>query len=343
VRYTVRALFEQSDTRSTTHDETDAAHVEADTSDHLDCPLAPLIGPDADLVHARSMEWARRMGLARDDRVAAKLAATRFGHLASRAYPHAGVDDRVLITGWLIYVAVLDDQCDADGDVDTMRAMFRGIVRYLRTGRYPRFGVRPAPKPLQHALGSLWQRTSAPMPAAWRTRFTRSMAAFLDGVASEARWRELGRSLALDEYLQLRRDTSACGPLFDLIEFGAGRTVPDAVLSHPAVDAVRSTAVDVVAWINDLASMSKEEAAGSDHNLVLTIRRTGGLSTSLARAVATDMVNDGIHRLWTDAAALPDLDPALPDYVAGLQQWVRANIDWSADSGRYRTARAAAA
>ena len=76
---------------------------------------------------------------------------------------------------------------------------------------------------------------------------------------------------------------------------------------HPSVEALRTTAGDVVAWINDLASMEKEEAAGADHNLVLVLRRTGGLSTPLARAVATDMVNDGIRRLWYDADALPDL------------------------------------
>jgi hypothetical protein len=164
------------------------------------------------------------------------------------------------------------------------------------------------------------------------------MATFLDGVATEARYRQSNRQLALDEYLGLRRATSACGLLFDLIQLGTRRPLPDAVHFHPAVIAVRKTATDVVAWINDLASMGKEEAVGSGHNLVLVLRRTGGLSASLAGAVATDMVNDGIRRLWRDIDGLPDLGNALTSYVDGLKCWVRANIDWSARSGRYRIA-----
>jgi hypothetical protein len=68
--------------------------------------------------------------------------------------------------------------------------------------------------------------------------------------------------------------------------------------------------------------------------------RTGGLSASLARAVATDMVNDGIRRLWYDSSGLPDLGPGATAYANGLKSWVRANIDWSARTGRYRAATA---
>jgi len=303
-------------------------------TDRFICPIPPAMAAGADEVHDRSLEWAARTGLVDDT---AGLAAMRFGDLACRAYPRASVDDRVLITGWLMYVAVLDDQFDHAEDLRAMQATFRQISRYLRTGRFMWFGPRAGgDQPLLRSLASLWRRTSAPMPPIWQIRFAQSMNTFLAGVTTEARYRQAGRRLSLDEYLGLRRDTSACHLLFDLIQLAGHQPLPDAIHLHPGVDAVRTTAVDVVAWINDLASMDKEEAAGSDHNLVLTVRRTGGLSAPLARAVATDMVNDGIARLWADSEALPDFGAGLTDYLAGLRFWVRANMDWSARSGRYQ-------
>jgi Terpene synthase family 2, C-terminal metal binding len=300
-------------------------------TDRVHCPINPRIGDGADEVHRRSMAWIRQTGLVPTERRQDGLAGARFGDLASRAYPDASVDDRVLIAGWLMYVAVLDDQYDERHDLRAMRKTFRGMTDYLRTGKR----MRTRPGPLSHVLESLWQETAAPMPATWRLRFGDSMEMFLDGVRAEAAFRQADRRLSLDEYLELRRSTSACGLLFDLIQLSTHRPLADAVHYHPAVSAVRMTAIDVVAWINDLASMAKEETAGSDHNLVLVVRRTGGLSAPLACAVAIDMVNDGIRRLWSDAAALPDFGGALTDYVNGLKTWVRANIDWSAGSGRY--------
>jgi hypothetical protein len=310
------------------------------------CPMESIVGADVDDVHERSMEWASSIGLAPTDRVRTRLDQWRFGELASRAYPHATVDDRVLITGWLMYVAVLDDLYDARpaSELPAVRAEFRAINAYLHGGRFPRMrfwrrdgraGASPT-APLTMALGDLWGRTSEQMPGSWQARFGYSMATFLDGVGTEAKYRAASRLPSLDEYLQLRRATSACGLLFDFIQLGTHEPLADAVHFHPSVEALRTTACDVVAWINDLASMAKEQAAGADHNLVLVLRRTGGLSTPLARAVATDMVNDGIRRLWYDADALPDLGASLTDYVQGFKYWVRANIDWSAESGRYQ-------
>ncbi len=310
------------------------------------CPMESIVGADVDDVHARSMEWASSIGLTPSERIRARLDAARFAELASRAYPHATLDDRVLITGWLIYIAVLDDLYDvrAAPELPAVRAEFRAINSYLHGGRFPRmrFWRRDgragldATAPLTVALGDLWVRTAEQMPHSWQARFGYSMATFLDGVCTELKYRAASRLPSLDEYLQLRRATSACGLLFDLIQLGTHEPLADAVHFHPSVEALRTTAGDVVAWINDLASMEKEEAAGADHNLVLVLRRTGGLSTPLARAVATDMVNDGIRRLWYDADALPDLAVGLTDYVQGFKTWVRANIDWSAASGRYR-------
>lgn len=314
--------------------------------DGLLCPMAPILGADADGVQMRSVEWARTIGLTPTSRSRDRLASARFGELASRAYPSATVDDRVLIAGWLAYVAVLDDLYDARpaGDLHAIRSEFRAINAYLHGGRFPRMrfwrrdGKSGAAQtaPLAAALGDLWPRTAAQMPGSWQARFGYSVATFLDGVCTEAKFRGSARRPSLDEYLQLRRATSACGLLFDLIQLGTHQPLADAVHFHPSVEALRRTAIDVVAWINDLASMDKEEAAGADHNLVLVLRRTGGLSAPLARAVATDMVNDGIRRLWYDAAALADYGPALSQYVAGFKHWVRANIDWSAASGRYQ-------
>lgn len=314
------------------------------------CPIEPLIGPGMEEVQARSSDWVRRLRLVTTEEAAGRVTAMRFGELASRAYPRAGLDDRTLISGWLTIAAVLTYRYDTAPGSDSRRtqAMFRTITTYLRTGRYPRamplrWGRSRLDRSLHHAIADLWQRTANRMPATWRSRFAYSASTFLDGLRIEAEQRRAGRFPTVEAYLRLRRATSAQGMLFDLIQLGTRQPLADAVHFHPSVDLVRNTAIDVVAWINDLASMAEEERTGGEHNLVLVLRRSGRLSTPLAQAVATDMINDGIRRLWQDAAELPKFGGGLPAYISGLKYWVRASIDWSANGGRYAATPAAPA
>ena len=54
----------------------------------------------------------------------------------------------------------------------------------------------------------------------------------------------------LETYIEMRRETSGCKPAFDLIEYSLGLELPDDVIEHPIVMALKQGANDFVTWSN---------------------------------------------------------------------------------------------
>jgi hypothetical protein len=136
----------------------------------------------------------------------------------------------------------------------------------------------------------------------------------------------------------MRRHTAATALFFDLIEVFGDAELPPAAAAHPALACLRRRADNAVAWFNDLVSWRKELAAGDPHNLVLVVRDQTG--AGLARAVGTVAAwHDAEVRAFRRVGSV--LEPALlaqpgvRALVDGLAHWLRANVDWSAESGRY--------
>lgn len=54
----------------------------------------------------------------------------------------------------------------------------------------------------------------------------------------------------LESYIDIRRDTSGCKPVFDLIEYSLGIDLPDYVIEHPVIKALNQGSNDLVTWSN---------------------------------------------------------------------------------------------
>lgn len=54
----------------------------------------------------------------------------------------------------------------------------------------------------------------------------------------------------LESYIDMRRDTSGCKPVFDLIEYALGFELPEEVVDHPVIKALNQGANDLVTWSN---------------------------------------------------------------------------------------------
>jgi hypothetical protein len=139
----------------------------------------------------------------------------------------------------------------------------------------------------------------------------------------------------------MRRHSAATEMFFDLIEPMHGIELPEAVLADPHYLAARHTAGTAIGLFNDLISWRKEVAVGDLHNIVFIVREERRLT--LADAVhaavaehdaqvaafmsACDRLNRG---RWAG-------DPVVATGVADLAHWLRGNLDWSLESGRYAT------
>lgn len=81
-------------------------------------------------------------------------------------------------------------------------------------------------------------------------RFKTNMRTYFQGVQQEASYRTGGFSPDLQTYIEIRRETSACKPVFDLIEYSLDLELPDDVIEDPIIMALNQGANDLVTWAN---------------------------------------------------------------------------------------------
>ncbi|MFG2044325.1 hypothetical protein [Dactylosporangium sp. NPDC048998] len=307
------------------------------------CPFAPRISPHAGAVQRWSLQWATRHGLLERPGARAAFARARFANLMARAHPDAGEAELRLATAWLISIFVLDDLLERAlvRDPEPAQAAVTEVVRLLRD-------QQPAPilstalgRPLASALREVWRRTEPRVGPAWRERFVAHVADYLAGTLWEAGNRAADRPPLLEEYGRMRHHSAATDMFFDLIEPMHGIELPQPLLDDPDFVTARRTAGTVIGIFNDLISWPKEAAIGDHHNIVFAFQheRRLPLPDAVAAAVAEhdermlefQVARDRLEtRYWDDRTAVIG--------IGDLVHWIRGNVDWSMESGRYAAA-----
>jgi len=199
----------------------------------------------------------------------------------------------------------------------------------------------PRISPLAGALGEGWRRTEPRVSAAWRERFVGHVADYLAGTLWEAGNRAANQPPRLVEYRRMRQYTAAVDMFFDLIEPALGYELPEELLEDPDYAAARRTAGAVVWTFNDLVSWPKEAADGDRQNLVFALQAELGLS--LREAVDAAVAEHDARVLEFQVArdrveSRAGTDPVAHRSLHSLVHWIRGNVDWSVESGRYTPA-----
>lgn len=303
------------------------------------------MNPAVELAHAESRAWGIATGLLDGDEARRRFDAARFARLTARAYPRAAPAELVLVAEWNLWLFVHDDGCDAGAggrDPDALASLYHALGAILRGGAAGLDAGAPA-----RALADLVPRILAPAPAAWRARFLATVDDYLAACVWEARNRARRRAPTLDEYLRMRRDTGAVRTSIAMIERCEGIALPEPVRAHPRVEALVDACNDVVCWANDIVSLPKELASGDVHNLVSVLaeeRCDGDLDDAMELAV--DLHDVRVAEFIQLAAHLPEFgraaDEQLAWFVDTLCAWMRGNLDWSQESGRYADERVTA-
>jgi hypothetical protein len=306
------------------------------------CPLAPRISPYADEVQRSALHWATRHGLLERPGTQAAFAGARFANLMSRAHPTAGVADLTLATDWLTAIFALDDLLETAlvAEPEAMRAGIDEFVAQLRADALPGNAVREAfGRPIAASLADVWRRTAPRVSAAWRARFVEHIAEYLQGTVWESGNRGRGALPTVAEYLAMRRHSAATEMFFDLIEPVHGIELPAGVLADENFRALRRHAGTAIGLFNDLISWRKEMAVGDLHNIVFIVGRERGLdpADSIRAGVAEHDAQVASFLAACDALANGPWadDPAVRTATIDVAHWLRGNLDWSLESGRY--------
>ncbi|RQW99966.1 terpene synthase family protein [Micromonospora inaquosa] len=304
-----------------------------------ECPIPSRLPPHADRVQGWLLNLLPELGLPLDDAALRRLSRGAFARYAGRLYPEATEADLRVLTALFTWFFLVDDACDGPNRLapQQIRALRNGTLALLHGGtRLRQTGLTG---PLRRLLVLAWREPRRRMPARWRHRFADAVARHLDGTWQEAVNKEAGRRPSVDEYVELRRSTSAAEVSYPLVEFVSGRPLPDPVYHHPLLRQIAGTGNDLLSWYNDVASLERDRATAGGHNLVLALQADLGVPEAEALERAAEHWREAMRRFVTLRAAVPSFGPALDkavtDQLDGIAYAVRGTIDWTFESARY--------
>jgi hypothetical protein len=298
----------------------------------LQCPINPVISPYAEDAHDWLDGWTRSHGL--PGVYADRLAEGGIARYAARLYPDASPGDLRALSALFTWFFLIDDECDRASvpEPERVRALVGGALSLLRGEP----GARALPGPLGSMLADAWREPNRRMPARWRARFVAAVEHHLGGVVVEARNKAGGHRPAVEEYVELRRATSAAYVAHTLIDFaGGGQPVSESFYRHPAVRAFSRTGNDLLSWFNDLLSLERDAATSGGHNLVLAVAAERGVSIEEAAAAARERWHRTMREFPALREAAPPHGAAGHRYLDGVEHAVRGTMDWSYESARY--------
>jgi hypothetical protein len=190
------------------------------------------------------------------------------------------------------------------------------------------------------------------------------MEMFFEAVHQQAVYRADGVVPDLGTYVDNRRETSGCKPVFDLIEYSLDLELPDAVVDHPVIVALNQGANDLVTWSNvstpsalppiyhpladrrpmfcapqDIFSYNVEQSRDDTHNMISVFMIHDGFTLQQAVDRVGDMCKETIDTFIENQARVPSWGDAIDGdvklYVNGLKEWIVGSLHWSFMTKRY--------
>jgi 5-epi-alpha-selinene synthase len=308
-----------------------------DQHPQLFCPFDPAINPAAARVQQSTTEWAAHFGLISSDRALRRFEHLQYGTLMARAYPSAPAEPLALIADWNTWLFLLDDQCDEQGLGRDPRALAHLHAQLLAIlgGAAP--GASAAGQ--LRALHDLATRLRAERDEAWMRHFVQCVADYCAANVWEAQNRAARQVPSEFHYRQMRPLTGGVFCYLALIELAQRVTLPRSLRDHPEMQRLASMTNNVICWSNDIISLAKELERGDVHNLVYIVHRGRGYTLADAVQYVADLHDAEVRAFvyHSAQAAAGGAEQAMAQrYIAGMRSWMRANLDWSAATARYR-------
>jgi 5-epi-alpha-selinene synthase len=295
--------------------------------------------PHATAAHTATRTLALQLGVM-TAKGAARFDDQKFANLVGLAYPRAKLPELTLINDFCAYLFFNDDQAEEDAafgkNPERLRRWLDAHITALRSGQQLN-----ARDPLNAFLLDIRRRILELSSPAWLERFAFDVEQYLmQGTYIGALHWTRDTVPTIDAYHNQRLYDSALFPAQDLIELSEHIELDDATIRSSEVVELRCACNHVVAYTNDLFSYAKEVMRfQSPNNLVFVTMVNEKVDTEEAAARVVDTIHHEIARFVAIETALLDDDspPGLTRYVAGLKSWMRGNLVWSMDTGRYVT------
>ncbi|MCF3104866.1 hypothetical protein IPZ58_25215 [Streptomyces roseoverticillatus] len=300
------------------------------------CPIPPARHPEAEQIETEIIKWASQSGMCPRPEHMDKMAGTLPAHLTGQILPGAPAGRLVTITKFFAWLFAFDDshydEVVTPPDPARMAATCARLVRVLETRTLPRDATA-----FESGLHEITQQLTALAGPDQIRRWLTAMRAYLFSLM----WKTANRcshvTPGLDAYALMRIHGGAVMTTVTLLDVGDGYEVPPEDFRLPALQALTEMCSLLVSWDNDLLSRAKEQHTSDRQNLidVLAAEHHIGMEEALDEAIAVRNLLLARFIELRDRTA-PLTGSTTHRYLASMSQWIRANLDWSLTTCRYR-------
>ncbi|KAH9848860.1 terpenoid synthase [Lenzites betulinus] len=309
-----------------------------DLVSHCNFPL--VYHPEGDAVAAESVKWLDQGCPELSPKARTALYGLQAGELTAYCYPTCTAPRLRVVSDFMNYLFHLDNISDGMMHKGTEELSDVVMNALWFPDRYaPTTGQPAAEASAGRMAREYWSRCIQDAKPGPQARFKETLELFFEAVHQQARDRDTGIIPDLDSYINVRRDTSGCKPVFDLIEYAMDIDLPDFVVEHPIIKALNQGANDLVTWSNDIFSYNVEQSRGDTHNMIAILMSLHGLDLQSAVDHVGDLCKQTIDAFIENKGNVPSFGPELDRdvalYVQGLQDWIVGSLHWSFMTRRY--------
>ncbi|CAE6504051.1 unnamed protein product [Rhizoctonia solani] len=294
------------------------------------------VNPHHDEAESGSLAWFDAHGIHSGPEREEFLSA-RYCLLASYCYPDADLEHLRPVMDFIIWLVAFDDMVDEGEFCDSIEAMKHAFDITMNVLRNP-----DAPHPnLKYvaALKSFYDRMRANASPTALRRFIEGAEGYTKAAIQDTIDRAAGRVLTIEEYIQLRAESSGVKWAYAAMEYAHGVELPDEVHDDPIISELALAGNQILTWSNDIYSFSLEQAKGYTHNILFVIMRNKSLDLQGAVEFVDEMIQKRIKEYIDAKSRLrsfgSDLDVHVARYIQGIEYCIQANINWSLMTPRY--------
>ncbi|KAG8812881.1 hypothetical protein FRC17_001771 [Serendipita sp. 399] len=296
--------------------------------------------PDEREVTRASNEWFNSYNMM-PPHLFEKFVKCDFGLMTGMSYPDTDATRLRITADYMAILFAYDDLMDLPSSdlmndkiaSDKAAKIMMGVLTHPHKFR-PVKGL-----PVATAFHDFWSRFCATSTPSMQKRFTDTTYEYVMAVKNQCGNRASEVCPTIEEYVALRRDTSAIKVTYAAVEYCLNLDVPDEAFYHPSVVALSEAGNDILSWANDVYSFDNEQCSGDCHNLVAVVAINKNITVQAAMEYVMSMLDSAIERFFEEWANVPSFGPEIDQkvqaYIKGLELYLSGSVFWHLESERY--------
>ncbi|KAG8810884.1 hypothetical protein FRC19_004258 [Serendipita sp. 401] len=242
--------------------------------------------PDEREVTRASNEWFNSYNMM-PPHLFEKFVKCDFGLMTGMSYPDTDATRLRITADYMSILFAYDDLMDLPSSdlmnnkiaSDKAAKIMMGVLTHPHKFR-PVAGL-----PVATAFHDFWSRFCATATPSMQKRFTDTTYEYVMAVKNQCGNRASEVCPSIEEYVSLRRDTSAIKVTYACIEYCLNIDVPDEAFYHPSLASLQEAGNDILSWANDVYSFDNEQCSGDCHNLVAVVAINKNITVQAAMEV----------------------------------------------------------